>query len=165
MKDLNTVLLEGEIVGHPHAGETDDAGWPKVTLRVACRGERSVSGVPTVTRQVFSVKVRGRLAEVCRKHLTAGREVRAVGRLVTVDHLTAETTDVVDPERTPVWIAAEEVEFKRKPFNDPNKPAATRAVPLSEIAAHPSTSLKASDYVSRAHAIGAADREYLNRYR
>ncbi len=109
MNNLNSILLEGNLVRDPEIGYTPK-GAPVCSFTVACnryykQGEELEEEV-----SYFDVTVWNRLAEVCKEYLAKGRGVRVVGRL--------KQDRWEDPEgktRSKVHIVAEHVEFKPRP--------------------------------------------------
>ena len=109
MNNLNSILLEGNLVRDPEIGYTPK-GAPVCNFTVACnryykQGEELEEEV-----SYFDVTVWNRLAEVCKEYLAKGRGVRVVGRL--------KQDRWEDPDgktRSKVHIVAEHVEFKPRP--------------------------------------------------
>jgi len=109
MNNLNSILLEGNLVRDPEISYTPK-GTPVCNFSVACnryykQGEELEEEV-----SYFDVTVWNRLAEVCKEYLAKGRGVRVVGRL--------KQDRWEDPEgktRSKVHIVAEHVEFKPRP--------------------------------------------------
>ena len=106
MNNLNSILLEGNLVRDPEISYTPK-GTPVCNFSIACnryfkQGEELEQEV-----SYFDVTVWNRLAEVCKEYLAKGRGVRVVGRL--------KQDRWEDPEgktRSKVHIVAEHVEFK-----------------------------------------------------
>jgi len=114
MNNLNSILLEGNLVRDPEISYTPK-GAPVCNFTVACnryykQGEELEEEV-----SYFDVTVWNRLAEVCKEYLAKGRGVRVVGRL--------KQDRWEDPEgktRSKVHIVAEHVEFKPRPAEKPD---------------------------------------------
>ena len=136
MNNLNSILLEGNLVRDPEISYTPK-GAPVCNFTVACnryykQGEELEEEV-----SYFDVTVWNRLAEVCKEYLAKGRGVRVVGRL--------KQDRWEDPEgktRSKVHIVAEHVEFKPRPAEKPagaeaRRPA-TRRPPARRRTAGPS---------------------------
>ena len=94
MNDLNSVLLEGIVVGELSTGD-DACSFQVESKRTDANGICTCIGVTIVTR--------GRLAQVCGEYLKAGLGVRVVGRLAY--YMNAG-----------LHVAAEHVEFKSKDY-------------------------------------------------
>ena len=109
MNNLNSILLEGNLVRDPEISYTSK-GTPVCNFSIACnryykQGEELQEEV-----SYFDVTVWNRLAEVCKEYLAKGRGVRVVGRL--------KLDRWEDPEgktRSKVHVVAEHVEFKPRP--------------------------------------------------
>ena len=109
MNNLNSILLEGNLVRDPEISYTPK-GTPVCNFSIACnryykQGEELQEEV-----SYFDVTVWNRLAEVCKEYLAKGRGVRVVGRL--------KQDRWEDPEgktRSKVHVVAEHVEFKPRP--------------------------------------------------
>jgi single-strand DNA-binding protein len=117
MNNLNSILLEGNLVADPDLRYTTK-GVPVCSFRVACN--RYFKQEEELQKEVsyFDVTSWNRLAEVCNEYLTKGRGVRVVGRL--------KQDRWEDPEgktRSKVHIVAEHVEFKPKFKSDDAEPA------------------------------------------
>ena len=110
MNNLNSILLEGNLVRDPEISYTPK-GAPVCNFTMACnryykQGEELEEEV-----SYFDVTVWNRLAEVCKEYLAKGRGVRVVGRLKQ-----DRWEDTEGKTRSKVHIVAEHVEFKPK-FN------------------------------------------------
>ena len=108
MNNLNSILLEGNLVADPGLRYTPN-GAPVCSFCVACN--RYFKQEEELQQEVsyFDVTTWNRLAEVCNEYLSKGRGVRVVGRL--------KQDRWEDPEgktRSKVHIVAEHVEFKPK---------------------------------------------------
>jgi single-strand DNA-binding protein len=106
MNNLNSVLIEGNLVRDPEHGTTSK-GMP--FCRFSMASNRSYKQDDGYQEEVsfFDVTAWSRLAEVCGEHLKKGRGVRVVGRLKQ-----DRWTDSEGKNRNRVQIVAEHVEFK-----------------------------------------------------
>ena len=114
--DLNSVLIEGELIENPVGSHTSQ-GTPRCQFEVIT--VRFPNREDSVVREasIFTVKVVGKQAEICMEHLRKDRGVRVVGRLKQ------ETwEDDMSRSREKVYIVAEHVEFKPKPKTPNDKP-------------------------------------------
>ena len=127
MNNLNSILLEGNLVRDPEIGYTPK-GAPVCNFTVACnryykQGEELEEEV-----SYFDVTVWNRLAEVCKEYLAKGRGVRVVGRL--------KQDRWEDPEgktRSKVHIVAEHVEFKPRPAEKPDGQSEAQGAAGAEV--------------------------------
>jgi single-strand DNA-binding protein len=110
MNNLNSILLEGNLVADPDLRYTNK-GVPVCSFCVACN--RFYKQEEELQKEVsyFDVTTWNRLAEVCNEYLAKGRGVRVVGRLKQ-----DRWEDGEGKTRSKVHIVAEHVEFKPK-FN------------------------------------------------
>lgn len=101
MNSLNSVLLEGYLVGEPVESRTA-LNVIECTFTVA--SERNYRKDDETIKELtnVSIKVSSTIAESCLKHLQIGRGVRVVGRLKQIEC----------NEKTQLIIQAEHVEFK-----------------------------------------------------
>ena len=108
MNNLNSILLEGNLVADPELRYTPK-GAAVCSFRVACN--RFYKQEEELQKEVsyFDVTAWNRLAEVCNEYLTKGRGVRVVGRLKQ-----DRWEDGEGKTRSKVHIVAEHVEFKPK---------------------------------------------------
>jgi single-strand DNA-binding protein len=108
MNNLNSILLEGNLVADPDLRYTPK-GAPVCSFCVACN--RFFKQEEELQKEVsyFDVTTWNRLAEVCNEYLTKGRGVRVVGRLKQ-----DRWEDAEGKTRSKVHIVAEHVEFKPK---------------------------------------------------
>lgn len=94
MNDLNSIIIEGEVIDKPKM----DSGV--CTFRVKSkRLFKSKDGQPMEEVSVFPTESHSKLAEACEKHLSEGRSIRVVGRLKS-------------PDGCIFTVVAEHVEFK-----------------------------------------------------
>ena len=112
MNDLNSVLIEGNLVSDPQLSYTSK-GTPLCTLSIAANRHYKTDDQPREEVSYFDIEVWGKTAESCGEFLTKGRGARIVGRLKQ------ERWDQAGTTRTKVIIVAEHVEFKpaRSPQN------------------------------------------------
>jgi single-strand DNA-binding protein len=113
MNNLNSILLEGNLVRDPEISYTPK-GTPVCNFSIA--SNRYYKQGEELEQEVsyFDVTVWNRLAEVCKEYLAKGRGVREMGRL--------KQDRWEDPEgktRSKVHIVAERVEFKPRPAKKP----------------------------------------------
>jgi single-strand DNA-binding protein len=112
MNNLNSILLEGNLVADPGLRYTPN-GAPVCSFCVACN--RYFKQEEELQQEVsyFDVTTWNRLAEVCNEYLAKGRGVRVVGRLKQ-----DRWEDAEGKTRSKVHIVAEHVEFKPKFKNE-----------------------------------------------
>lgn len=106
MNNLNSVLLEGNLVRDPEESRTpQDTVVCNFTIAV----NRSYKKEDDYVKEVsyFDIEVWAGLAEVCMKHIGKGRGVRVVGRLKQDRWI-----DDNENNRAKIKIVAEHVEFK-----------------------------------------------------
>jgi single-strand DNA-binding protein len=117
MNNLNSILLEGNLVADPGLRYTPN-GAPVCSFCVACN--RYFKQEEELQQEVsyFDVTTWNRLAEVCNEYLAKGRGVRVVGRLKQ-----DRWEDAEGKTRSKVHIVAEHVEFKPKFKSDGSEPA------------------------------------------
>src|SRR5512136_2997725 len=123
MNNLNSILLEGNLVRDPEISYTPK-GTPVCNFSIACnryykQGEELQEEV-----SYFDVTVWNRLAEVCKEYLAKGRGVRVVGRLKQ-----DRWEDPQGKTRSKVHIVAEHVEFKPRPAEKADGAAAGGLAP------------------------------------
>ena len=108
MNNLNSILLEGNLVADPDLRYTPK-GAAVCSFCVACN--RFYKQEEELQKEVsyFDVTAWNRQAEVCNEYLTKGRGVRVVGRLKQ-----DRWEDAEGKTRSKVHIVAEHVEFKPK---------------------------------------------------
>ncbi len=106
MNNLNSVLIEGNLVRDPETSYTTK-GVAVCKFTVACN--RFWKQEEELQKEVsfFDVTTWTRLAEVCGEYLKKGRGVRVVGRLKQ-----DRWTDPDGKPRSKILIVAEHVEFK-----------------------------------------------------
>lgn len=117
MNNLNSILLEGNLVADPELRYTPN-GAPVCSFSVACN--RYFKQEEELQEEVsyFDITTWNRLAEVCNEYLSKGRGVRVVGRLKQ-----DRWEDAEGKTRSKVHIVAEHVEFKPKFKSDGAEPA------------------------------------------
>jgi len=106
MNNLNSVLLEGNLVRDPELNYTSK-GTPVCSFSVATNRFYKQEDELQKETSFFDVTVWSRQAEVCKEYLTKGRGVRVVGRLKQ-----DRWQDVEGKNRSKVLVVAEHVEFK-----------------------------------------------------
>jgi len=108
MNNLNSILLEGNLVADPELRYTPK-GAAVCSFRVA--SNRFYKQEDELQKEVsyFDITAWNRQAEVCNEYLTKGRGVRVVGRLKQ-----DRWEDQEGKTRSKVHIVAEHVEFKPK---------------------------------------------------
>jgi len=106
MNNLNSVILEGNLVRDPDANLTPK-GTPVCKFSVASNRYFKQDGVRQNEVSYFDVEVWSKVAEACEKHLKKGRGVRVVGRLKQ-DRWIDETGS----SHTKIKVVGEHVEFK-----------------------------------------------------
>ena len=126
MNNLNSILLEGNLVRDPEIGYTPK-GTPVCNFSIA--SNRYYKQGEELEQEVsyFDVTVWNRLAEVCKEYLAKGRGVRVVGRL--------KQDRWEDPEgktRSKVHIVAEHVEFKPRPAEKPDGTPDAQGAPAAD---------------------------------
>jgi single-strand DNA-binding protein len=109
MNNLNSILLEGNLVRDPELSYTPK-GTPVCTFSVATHRYFKQEEEYQEETSYFDVTVWNRLAEVCGQYLTKGRGVRVVGRLKQDRWQNGE-----GQTRSKVHVIAEHVEFKPRP--------------------------------------------------
>lgn len=106
MNALNSILLEGNLVRDPEAGETPK-GTQFCKFSIASNRYYKQEGEKVDEVSYFDVEVWSKLAENCQNNLEKGRGVRVVGRLKQ-----DRWHDEDGKGRTKVKIVGEHVEFK-----------------------------------------------------
>ncbi|MDA3955505.1 single-stranded DNA-binding protein [Oceanispirochaeta sp.] len=106
MNNLNSVILEGNLVRDPEANLTPK-GTPVCKFSLASNRFYKSEGIRQSEVSYFDVEVWSKVAEACEKHLSKGRGVRVVGRLKQ-DRWTDDQGD----SHYKVKVVGEHVEFK-----------------------------------------------------
>ncbi|QEN09426.1 single-stranded DNA-binding protein [Oceanispirochaeta crateris] len=106
MNNLNSVILEGNLVRDPEANLTPK-GTPVCKFSVASNRYYKSEGIRQSEVSYFDVEVWSKVAEACEKHLQKGRGVRVVGRLKQ-----DRWTDEEGSSHYKVKVVGEHVEFK-----------------------------------------------------
>lgn len=108
MNHLNSVLVEGKVIGVPNSSKTP-AGTSMCLFRIET--DRYIKRESETERETshFDVESWGYLADTCSDSLHDGMGVRVVGRLKQERWLDAKETP-----RSSVKVIAEHVEFKPK---------------------------------------------------
>ena len=111
MNNLNSILLEGNLVREPELRYTPSDGTspgsPLCTLVVSSTRTCKVEGERREEVSFIEAVTAGKLATVCAEHLSKGRGVRVVGRIKQERWEDAEGNC-----RSKVLIVAEHVEFQ-----------------------------------------------------
>jgi single-strand DNA-binding protein len=89
MNNLNSILIEGDLVRDPDMAQTPK-GTPVCTFCLASRGFFKIGNEPQKEVSVFPVEVWAKLAETCSENLKQGCGVRVVGRLSQYSWFDAE---------------------------------------------------------------------------
>ena len=136
MNNLNSILIEGNIVRDPMIRQTPRGksicDFPIATSRFF----RDEDGLEKEV-SFFGIETKGILAERCHQVGKKGRGVRVVGRLRQ-----DRWTDAFNKPHTRVIIAAEHVEFKpefkkQQPEEIPSLDIETEVQPVEEMAKEP----------------------------
>ena len=111
MNNLNSILLEGNLVRDPELRYTPSdgtsPGTPVTTLVLSSTRTYKVDGAPVEEVSFIEAVTTGKLATVCAEHLTKGRGIRVVGRLKQ-----ERWEDAEGESRSKIVIVAEHVEFQ-----------------------------------------------------
>ena len=117
MNNLNSILLEGNLVHDPELRYTPSdgpaPGTALCTLVVSSVRTYKRDGERTEEVSFIEATTAGKLATVCAEHLTKGRGVRLVGRLKQ-----ERWEDTEGNARSKVVIVAEHVEFQPRRVAD-----------------------------------------------
>lgn len=100
MNALNSILIEGNVIGNPEKRETVH-GNIMCNFKIAHSRFYQQAETTEVEKSIFDIESWSKLAEACSSHCTEGRGVRVVGRLKRY-------------EDGSIKIVAEHVEFKPK---------------------------------------------------
>lgn len=106
MNNINSIILEGNLVKNPEGGETPK-GTPFCRFQVASNRFYKQENVRQNEVSFFDVEVWSKQAENCVKFLEKGRGVRVVGRLKQ-----DRWTDNDGKTHSRIKIVGEHVEFK-----------------------------------------------------
>ena len=108
MNNLNSILLEGNLVRDPELSYTTKG---TTVCKFSIAANRYFKQDDELQQEVsyFDITTWSRLAEVCNEYLSKGRGVRVVGRLKQ-----DRWEDAEGKTRSKVHIIAEHVEFKPK---------------------------------------------------
>lgn len=109
MNNLNSVLIEGNLVRDPELRQTPK-GTSVGSFTIGSNRFYRQNDESIKESSFFAIETWGRLAENCAEYLTKGRGVRVVGRLKQ-----DRWTDADGNPHNRVKIVAEHVEFLRKP--------------------------------------------------
>ncbi len=116
MNNLNSILLEGNLVRDPELKYTEK-GTAVCHFAVASNRYFKQDDEKQEEVSYFDITVWSRLAEVCNEYLSKGRGVRVVGRLKQ-----DRWEDSEGKTRSKVQIIAEHVEFKPRLKKDGDQP-------------------------------------------
>jgi len=109
MKDLNILLIEGNLVRDPELRETD-TGLPFCRFSIANHRSYKKSGEWVNDVNFINAVVWGRVAENCTRFLKKGDKVRAKGRIEQDNYVNKEGHKVTTYE-----LSARSVDFLEKP--------------------------------------------------
>ena len=107
MNNLNSLILEGVVIGEPHKSEASDV--LNFTVETT-RYYKNRAGEDVEEKSQFKVVVYGRM---CKLSLKDGVGVRIVGRLKQ-----NKWTDSEGASHSEVQIVAEHIEIKKKEFSN-----------------------------------------------
>ena len=107
MNNVNSLILEGVVIGEPHLVETSDV--LNFTVETT-RYYKNRAGEDVEEKSQFKVVVYGRM---CKLSLKDGVGVRIVGRLKQ-----NKWTDSEGASHSEVQIVAEHIEFRKKEFSN-----------------------------------------------
>ena len=119
MNNLNSVLLEGNLIRDPELRETN-SGTPVCTLVIASNRYYTKDDERQEEVSFLEIVAWSRLAEVCAEYLKKGRGIRAVGRLKQ-----DRWEDGDGQNRSKVRIIAEHIEFKPERRESPDEATTT----------------------------------------
>lgn len=123
MNNLNSILLEGNLVRDPDSRSTPSGNAVCGFTLASDRTYKNAQDVYEKEVSYFDVEAWSKLGSACAQYLTKGRGVRVVGRLKQ-----DRWTDTDGKPRARVKIVAEHVEFKpQKQGDNPAEPAALLA--------------------------------------
>jgi single-strand DNA-binding protein len=125
MNNLNSVLLEGNLVRDPEQALVGEQGSQMVKFTIAVNRFFKNAKAEAVEEVMFIlVQAWGNLAKSCITYLEKGRGVRVVGRLRQ-----ERWTDKEGGNHERIVVVAEHVEFKR---DNAGKPTEDEQVPFDE---------------------------------
>ena len=111
MNNLNSVLLEGNLVRDPEQVLLSDSGSEMAKFAIAVNRFFKNAKAEAMEEVMFiTVQAWGSLAKSCLTYLSKGRGVRVVGRLRQ-----ERWTDKEGGNRERIVVVAEHVEFKKDP--------------------------------------------------
>ena len=128
MNNLNSILLEGNLVRDPELKYTEK-GTAVCHFSVASNRYFKQDDEKHEEVSYFDITVWSRLAEVCNEYLTKGRGVRVVGRIKQ-----DRWEDSEGKTRSKVQIIAEHVEFKPRFKKDGDQPESEQEQEQAESA-------------------------------
>ena len=106
MNNLNSVLIEGTILGDPEFSTTSDGVVSGKFSIASKRHYNQDSGVAEEV-SIFEIKVGSKLADAVKKYGKENRGVRVVGRLKQ-----EQCDDSEDKSKSRIFIIAEHTEFR-----------------------------------------------------
>lgn len=128
MNNLNSILLEGNLVRDPELKYTEK-GTAVCHFSVASNRYFKQDDEKQEEVSYFDITVWSRLGEVCNEYLTKGRGVRVVGRLKQ-----DRWEDNEGKTRSKVHVIAEHVEFKPRFKKDGDQPESEQEQEQAESA-------------------------------
>ena len=113
MNDLNSIIIEGVLIGQPMM-ETLPSGIIETVFKLSSKRYVTKETIRTQIETRVYIRTFGRLAETCCQYLHEGKGVRVVGRIQTgITPSLAHRLEVI----------GEHVEFKTKPKIEEGKEA------------------------------------------
>lgn len=129
MNNLNSILLEGNLVRDPDSRSTPGGSTVCGFTLASDRNYKNAQDVYEKEVSYFDVEAWSKLGAACAQYLTKGRGVRVVGRLKQ-----DRWTDSDGKQRAKVKIVAEHVEFKpQKQVQDGGEGAAGTQAPMGSM--------------------------------
>ena len=135
MNNLNSILLEGNLVRDPELSYTPN-GAPVCKFSIGSNRYYKQDDELQQEVSFFDITTWSRLAEVCNEYLKKGRGVRVIGRLKQ-----DRWADGDGKGRSKVYVVAEHVEFRPKPAGETQGDEAAKAVDDAKADAVEQTSL------------------------
>lgn len=109
MNNLNSIILEGNVVRAPECSEPAD-GFRICKFSIAVnRYNKNPKGEATEEVSFVDVEAYGKLSESCEKHASKGRGIRVVGRIKQ-----NRWKDSDGKAKSKLFVVAEHVEYKPK---------------------------------------------------
>ena len=116
MNNLNSILVEGNLVRDPEFGHTSK-GTPFCNFSIATNRYYKIEDRYLDEVSFFDVKTWSKLAELCEKHLKKGKGVRVIGRLKQ-----DRWKDNDGRGRSRIYIIADHMEFGFSPRKKEEQP-------------------------------------------